>query len=278
MPELKTSFEEPVGIIAGNRTLPLVFAQQARKLGARRIVAVAFESETDPKIGQLADETIWIKVGQLGKLISAFTDRQITQCVMLGQIAPANLFDVRPDFRAMGLLFRLKERNAHTIFGAIGEELRKEGVELVEAAPWLRPLMAPAGFRAGPQVSPSEQDDLRLAWRIAKEVARLDIGQTVVVKEGTVLAVEAFEGTDNCLKRGGGLAGKNGGAVAIKVTKEQHDMRFDVPCIGPATLETAAAAQIRVLGLEPNKNLVLEQDEVERLAKKHRITVTTVNG
>src|SRR5262249_44670877 len=159
--------------------------------------------------------------------VSAFADRGIAQCVMVGQIAPKNLFDLRPDFRAMGMLFKLKEKNAHTIFGAIADELKKDGVELIEATPWLKPLMPGHGFLLGPKLSEEQNADVAFGYRIAKEVSRLEIGQIVVVKNGTVLAVEGFEGTDACLKRGGELAGKDGGAVAVKVAKEKHDLRFD---------------------------------------------------
>src|SRR6266545_4862402 len=126
---------QTIGLIAGNRSLPLLFAEQARRMGMQRIVAVAFENETNPDLARLVDEIVWLKVGQLGKMIESFTRRDIRQCVMLGQIAPKNLFDLRPDLRAMALLLRLKEKNAHTIFGAIAEELKKEGVELIAATP-----------------------------------------------------------------------------------------------------------------------------------------------
>ena len=244
----------------------------------RPLVAVAFEKETDPALATLVDEIVWLKVGQLSKLISAFTDRAVRRCVMVGQIAPKNLFDLRPDPRAMGLLLRLKEKNAHSIFGAIADELNKEGVELVSAIPWLEPIMAPSGFKLGPELSAAERDDLQFGFRMAKEISRLDIGQTVVVKDGVVLAVEAFEGTDQCLLRGGQLAGKNGGALAVKVAKESHDLRFDIPCIGPQTLETCASARIRVLALEAGKNLVLEQEAVEAIAKRHAITLLTISN
>lgn len=267
---------ESIGIIAGNRSLPLLFAQQARKAGVKRIVAVAFEGETDRAITQLADEVVWVKVGQLSKMISAFTDRKVTQCVMLGQIAPKNLFDVRPDLRAMGVLFKLKERNAHTIFGAIAEELKKDGVTLIEATPWLQPLMPGSGFRLGRKLTEEQRADVEFGFRIAKEVSKLEIGQLVVVKEGTVLAVEGFEGTDKCLARGGELAGKNGGAVAVKVAKLNHDMRFDVPCIGPRTLETCAQSGVTVLAFESGRSLVLEQESCAALAEKHKLAITTV--
>jgi len=267
---------ETCGLIAGSRTLPLLFAKQARQMGVKRLVAVAFENETDPQLAPLVDQITWVKVGQLSKMIAALTDNGVTKCVMLGQIAPKNLFDIRPDLRAMGVLFRLKEKNAHTVFGAIGDELKKDGVELIEAAPWLQPLMPGAGFHVGPRLTEEQEADVKFGFRIAKEISRLEIGQIVVVKNGTVLAVEGFEGTDQCLARGGQLAGKDGGAVAVKVAREKHDMRFDVPCIGPQTLETCAAARISVLALEAGKTLLLEQEKIEALAQKHRISIATL--
>lgn len=265
-----------LGLIAGNRSLPLEFARQARAAGIKRLVAVAFENETDTALAPFVDEIVWLKVGQLSRVISAFTDRGISQCVMVGQIAPKNLYDLRPDLRAMGLLLRLKEKNAHTIFGAIADELKKDGVELIEATPWLKPLMPPAGFQLGPKLSAAQKNDVDFGCRTAKETSRLEIGQTVVVKNGVVLAVEAFEGTDQCLARGGQLAGKDGGAVAVKVAKLHHDMRFDIPCIGAQTLETCAAAGVAVLAFEAGKTLLLEQEACGQLAKKNRISVTTV--
>jgi len=267
-----------IGIIAGNRSLPLVFAREARQRGIKRIVAVAFEGETDPELASLVDDISWIRVGQLSKMLAAFSGRGIRRCVMLGQIAPKNLYDLRPDLRAVALLLRLKEKNAHTIFGAIAEELKKEGVELVEATPWLAPLMPGAGFQAGPKVTPEQQADVDFGFRIAKEISRMEIGQTVVVKNGTVLAVEAFEGTDKCLARSGDLAGKDGGAVAVKVAKAKHDLRFDIPCLGPDTLQHCAAARVAVLAFEAGKSLLLEPEVCATLAGKNRISLVTVGG
>jgi UDP-2,3-diacylglucosamine hydrolase len=267
---------DSLGLIAGNRSLPLEFARQARAAGLKRLVAVAFENETDPALAPLVDEIVWLKVGQLSKMIAAFTDRGITQCVMVGQIAPKNLFDVRPDLRAMGVLLRLQEKNAHTIFGAIADELKKDGVELIEATPWLQPLMPGAGFQLGPELSSEQKQDVDFGFRIAKETARLEIGQTVVVKNGVVLAVESFEGTDQCLARGGKLAGKDGGAVAVKVARLNHDMRFDIPCLGAQTLETCAASGVSVLALEAGKTLLLEREACGQLAKRDKISVTVV--
>ncbi|MGI8967176.1 MAG: LpxI family protein [Limisphaerales bacterium] len=265
-----------LGLIAGNRSLPILFAQQARRNGIKRLVAVAFENETDPALAPLVDEIIWLKVGQLSKMISVFREHKISQCVMLGQIAPPNLFDLRPDFRALGLLLKLKEKSAQTIFGAIADELKKEGIELIAATPWLKPLMPAAGFLLGPKLTAEQKSDVSFGFRIAKEISRLEIGQLVVVKNGTVLAVEGFEGTDACLERGGKLAGKNGGALAVKVAREKHDLRFDIPCVGAKTLEICHDANIGVLALESEKTLLLEKDLVEQLAQKHHLSLTVV--
>ena len=267
---------DTLGLIAGNRSLPLVFARQARNLGVKRLVAVAFEGETDPSLNSLVDDIEWIRVGQLSKMIGAFTKRGVKKCVMAGQIAPKNLFDVRPDLRGMALLLRLKEKNAHTVFAGIADEMKKDGVELIEATPWLEPLMAGPGFRIGPKPSAEQVADTEFGFRLAKEVSRLEIGQTVVVKDGTILAVEAFEGTDRCLARGGELAGRDGGAVAVKVAKEKHDLRFDIPCLGPQTLETCFAARVAVLAFEAGKSLLLEQQTCEALANKNKICLMTV--
>ncbi len=267
---------ETLGIIAGNRSLPLVLARQARIVGVKRLVAVAFEGETDPNLAPLVDDIVWLKVGQLSKMIAAFTERGVKHCVMAGQIAPRHLYEVRPDLRAITVLLRLKEKNAHTVFGAVADELKKDGVELIEATPWLQPLMPANGFHLGPKLSDEQRADVEFGFRLAKEISRLEIGQTVLVKGGAVLAVEAFEGTDKCLARGGELAGKDGGAVAVKVAKERHDLRFDIPCLGPQTLETCAAARIAVLAFEAGKSLLLEQDTCARLARENKISVVTV--
>jgi UDP-2,3-diacylglucosamine hydrolase len=268
---------ESIGLIAGSRNLPLLFAREARGAGLR-VVAAAFTGETDPAIETLVDETVWLRVGQLGGLIDSFTRRGVRRCAMLGQIAPRNLFDVRPDFRALGVLLRLKRKNAHTIFGAIADELARDGVELIDPRPWLGPWMPAAGRRAGKAPPSGCDDDLAHGLQIAKEVSRLEIGQTVVVKGGTVLAVEGFEGTDACLERGGKLAGKDGGAVAVKVAKEGHDMRFDIPCIGPRTVEICADNGVRVLGVEGGRAIWLDREELEAVALRRGISVAALQS
>jgi DUF1009 family protein len=267
---------EAIGLIAGSRSLPLLFAREARASGIRKIVAIAFKDETDPALSSLVDEIVWLRVGQLSKMIQAFTQRGVRRCVMLGQIAPANLFNLRPDLRAVGLLLKLKEKNAHTIFGAIADELKRDGVELVEAVPWLRPHIPERGFQLGPVPDARQKEDIGFGFRIAKEISRLEIGQTVVVKDGVVLAVEGFEGTDPCLRRGGALAGAKGSAVAVKVARTNHDLRFDIPCFGATTLETCREAGIRVFAFESGTALLLDREEVQQLAKRRGIAVVAV--
>lgn len=268
---------ETLGIIAGSKALPMLVAAEARKAGVRKIAAVAFEGETDPQLAGMVDSIAWLRVGQLSKMVDAFRKERVTRCVMAGQIAPKNLFEVRPDLRAMMMLFKLKEKNAHTIFGAIGDELAKEGITLIEATPWLKPAMPGEGFHLGPKISREEQEDVDFGFRIAKEVSRLEIGQTVLVKDGVVLAVEGFEGTDNCLARGGSLAGSKGGAVAVKVAKQNHDMRFDIPCIGAQTIQICQESGVKVLALEASKTIILEREDVEKLIGKKGPAIVTVS-
>ena len=187
-----------LGIIAGSKGLPFTLAREARRQGVRPLVAVAFDGETDPALADEVDEIVWMKVGQLKKLIQAFAVRGVKRCVMAGQIAPKNLFNIRPDLKGIKLLMRLPQKNAHTIFGAIGEELAEAGVTLVEGTPWLQQVMPDHGFLWGPKLTAELREDLQYGFQIAKEVSRLEIGQTVVVKEGTALAVEGFEGRDLC--------------------------------------------------------------------------------
>jgi DUF1009 family protein len=269
---------ETLGIIAGDRSLPLVLAREARALGVRKLVAIGFEGQSNRDLEPLVDTMVWMKLGQLTKLIAAFHEHGVRHCVMVGKIVPKSFFDARPDLRVITAVLKLKEKNAHTLFGAFADELKKDGVELIEPTPWLKPLMPQAGFHIGPKLSEEQREDVEFGFRIAKEVSRLEIGQSVVVKNGAVLAVEGFEGTDKCLQRGGELAGKEGGAVAVKVAKEQHDMRWDIPCVGEQTLETCAVARLSVLAIEAAKTLLLDREHVEALAKKHRISVVTVGA
>ena len=190
---------------------------------------------------------------------------------MAGQIAPKNLFDLRPDWKALMLLGKLKERNAASIFAAIAQELAQANVQLLPATAFLEDSLAPSGLIAGPKLSRHEEDDVDFGWKIAKEIARLDIGQTIVVKNGTVVAVEALEGTNDAIKRGGALA--RSGAVMVKVAKTTQDMRFDVPVIGVETIRIAAEVRVRVIAIEAGKTLLLERDAIIDLARRAKISI-----
>jgi DUF1009 family protein len=213
----------------------------------------------------------WIRVGQLSKLLKFFQAQQVRHAIMAGQIAPKNLFDLRPDWKALLMLARLKERNAESIFAAIGGELAKIDIELLPATSFLEDYLAPAGLICGPSLTRREEQDIDLGWKTAKEIARMDVGQTVVVKNGTVLAVEGLEGTNEAIKRGGNLARED--AVVVKVAKPNQDMRFDVPVIGVETIRVASEAKVRVIALEAGKTLLLERDAIIDLAERAKISI-----
>jgi UDP-2,3-diacylglucosamine hydrolase len=262
---------EILGIIAGNGVYPRLLADSARKAGVKKIVVAAFTGETDRSLDQHVDLVEWMRVGQLSRLLKFFQAQRVRHAIMAGQIAPKNLFDLRPDWKALLMLARLKERNAESIFAAIGDELRKIDIELLPATSFLENYLASAGLITGPNLSRREEDDVDLGWRTAKEISRMDVGQTVVVKNGTVLAVEGFEGTNEAIKRGGKLARQ--GAVVVKVSKPNQDMRFDVPVIGVETIHAATEAKVRVIALEAGKTLLLERDAIVDLANQSKISI-----
>lgn len=265
------STSDPLLIIAGNGRYPFQLADSARRRGVARICAAAFENETDPALADKVDDLRWLRVGQLGKLLAYARETGARRAIMAGQIAPKNLFDLRPDFAALLILARLKERNAETLFGAVADALAKEGIELLPATTYLDEFLAPAGHFAGPRPRRRVLEDIAFGLRIAKETSRLDIGQTVVVRNGTVLAVEAFEGTNEALKRGA-LLGR-GQAVAVKVSKPGQDFRFDVPVIGPVTLEAGASAGLSALAVEAGRTLLIEPGRLRQLADEHKISI-----
>jgi DUF1009 family protein len=269
--ERVTDIPQTIGLIAGNGIYPETFALAARRVGVAKLAAAAFVDETDPKLESLVDALEWMRVGQLGKMIKFFKAQGVTQAVMVGQIAPKNLFDLRPDLRTLKLLATVKVRNAESLFGAIAAELDRDGITLLPATTFLDDLLPGPGHVCGPALKDRQIEDADYGFRIAKEISRLDIGQTVVVKKGTVLAVEAFEGTNEALKRGGVLG--KGEAMMVKVSKPRQDLRFDVPVVGPATIETAAAAGVNAIVIEAGKTLLLGKEEVLRLCAEKGVSI-----
>ncbi len=262
---------ETIGMLAGNGAYPRIFADNARAAGVRRLVAAAFVGETEAGLQEQVDVLEWLRVGQLSRLIRLFRREGVERAVMVGQIAPRNLFDLRPDVRTLKLLYRVRERNAESLFAAIAAELSEEGIELLAATTFLEHLLAPEGPLFGPALTERQLADAAYGFRIAKEMSRLDIGQTVVVRNGTVLAVEALEGTNEAIRRGGALG--KGQAIAVKVSKPKQDLRFDVPVAGPGTVEAAAQSGIAGIVVEAGRTLLLEGEKVGRLCQEKAIAM-----
>lgn len=265
---------DSIALIAGNGIYPEMFATAARRAGVETLVAAAFKDETKPELADMVNAIEWFRVGQLNKMIAFFKKHSVKHAVMVGQIAPKNLFDLRPDFRTLIMLARLKKRNAESLFGAIGDELAKDGIELLPATTFLEDFIPKAGHVAGPHPKKRRHEDAQYGFEIAKASSKLDIGQTVVVKNGTVLAVEAFEGTNEAVKRGGALG--KGKATMVKVSKAGQDMRFDVPVIGPDTITSAAESGVDVIAIEAGKTLILDQTEVFRRCAELQVSLLAI--
>ncbi|MGB2402364.1 MAG: LpxI family protein [Akkermansiaceae bacterium] len=265
-----------IGIIAGSGIYPEAFIKAARcKSPGTRLVMAAFHGETREDLAQKVEETDWFSVGQLGKMIKFFKKQGANEAVMVGQIAPKNLFDLRPDVRTMLLLARTKEKNAESLFGGIADELAKDKITLLPATTFLEDFMPDEGHVYGPKLKKSAIEDARFGFKIAKETSRLDIGQSVVVRNGTVLAVEAFEGTNACIRRGGDL-GRGKDVILAKVAKPNQDFRFDVPVIGPDTVKNCARSGIGVIAIEAAKTLVLGAEQVDAMCDEHRVSIVAL--
>jgi hypothetical protein len=251
---------ETLAIIAGKGAYPRLLAQSARRQGVRRLCAVAFRKETDPVLEGFVDEIRWIHIGQLGALLESLKSFGAAKAVMAGQITPTHLFRIRMDAQMLKLLARLKERNAETIFGAIGAEMRAIGVELEPASRFMESTMPAEGVLGRRPPSDAERADIELGLKVAKTTSGLDIGQTVVLKNGTILAVEAFEGTDAAILRAGELGGE--GVVVVKVAKQGHDMRFDIPVIGEHTMRILKKVRAGALAIEAGRTILLEREKL----------------
>lgn len=265
---------ESLGIIAGKGVYPRLLADSARKQGVKRLYAVAFRKETDPVLEKYADQVDWLYLGQLGAMLEAFKASGVKQVVMAGQITPTHLFRIRMDGPMLALLSRLRVRNAETIFGAVGDELRKIGVELLPASLFMEHTMPEAGVLSARAPTEQESADIQLGLKVAKTTSGLDIGQTVVIKNGTILAVEAFEGTDAAIARAGELGGP--GAVVVKVAKRGHDMRFDIPVVGEHTMKSLRRIRASVLAVEAKRTILLDREVVVREADRQGLCLVAV--
>jgi UDP-2,3-diacylglucosamine hydrolase len=261
-----------LGLIAGKGELPAAIADEARTQGYT-VVAVGLEPLADRSLSSHVDEIQWVNVGKFGKMIDTMKKHGITEAVMAGKVSKTLLYKskITPDLRAVKLLMSLKNRSDDSILLSIADELAREGINLLEILRFSSSLTASRGVMTADNPSDQEWKDIAFGWKIAKEMGRLDIGQTVVVKNQAVMSVEAIEGTDEAIKRGGTLAGKD--AVVVKVSKPNQDMRFDVPAVGLDTLKAMKAVHARVLAVEAEKCLILSKDRIFGEAKNAGISI-----
>jgi DUF1009 family protein len=266
-----------IGLIAGMGELPAAIADEARVQGYT-VAAIALEPLAGRDLSSHVDEIKWVNIGKFGKLIDSLKDFGIKEAVMAGKVTKTLLYKGRitPDLRAMKLLFSLKDRKDDSILLAITEELKKEGIALLDITPFSSNLLTPEGVLTKRRPTNDEWKDIEFGWKMAKEIGGLDIGQTVVVKNRAVMAVEAIEGTDEAIRRGGKLAGR--GAVIVKVGKPNQDMRFDVPVVGMETLQAMIEVDASVLALEARKSIILNKDKFSVEANKSKIAIIGFSG
>ena len=266
-PSVKT-----LGLIAGNGTFPLLLAQEAKKRGDA-LVAIALKEEADPAIEQYVSALTWLSLGQLGKMIGFLKERGTTHAVMAGQVKHAQLFrNILPDLRAAKLLAQVVNKKAESLLSAVIQEFEKEGIHFLSSATYLEHWLCPQGLLTQRRLNSSDQADVEFGLPLARALSQQDIGQTIVVKDKTVVAVEAMEGTDACIRRAGEIAGP--GCVVVKVARPGQDLRFDIPVVGSRTLEALTQAGAKVLALEAGKTLLLDKETLIKEADASQLVIT----
>ena len=261
----------PIGLIAGNRDLPLLVVRRAKMLGRPSIV-IGIEGEADPSLEQLADQFIWVKLGELTKPLAFFKKAGVRDMVMIGGISRETLLlNYEPDDEAVLMMESLTDFQTDNLLRTVAAYLAKAGFTLRPLADILPELLTAPGLLTKVPPSPELEADLKMAWRIAKEMGRLDIGQTVVVSDLLTLAVEAAEGTDAAVTRGASLADK---PVAVaKVVKPIQDFRLDPPVIGPDTIKVMAAAKVGALAVDASQTILIDREEIVRLAEEANLAL-----
>lgn len=265
----------PLGLIAGNGRFPFLVLDAARSLG-HSLTIVAIKEEADPDLEAVARgagaELQWVSLGQLGRCIEILQSAGVSQAVMAGQVKHAKIFaGIVPDLTLLAVLMKLKAKTTDALIAAVADVLRQHGIELIDSTAFLKPLLAMSGTMTARAPSEGEWADLRFGYRIADQIAGLDVGQTIVVKDLAVVAVEAMEGTDEVIARAGRLAGA--GSRVIKVAKPNQDMRFDVPVIGPPTIRAMQRAGATTLSVDAEKTLMFERGELLEVANRAGIAV-----
>jgi DUF1009 family protein len=256
----------PLGLIAGNGRFPFLVAAAGRRAG-RRVVAVAIKEETDPALASEVDEIHWVSLGQLGRCIDALKGGGVREAVMAGQVKHKQIFaGIVPDLKMMGLLARLALKNTDSLIGAVADTLAREGIALLSSTALLQDQLATKGAMTRRRPSGDEVKDVEYGREVARALAGFDIGQTVVVKEQAVVAVEAMEGTDETIRRAGRIAGA--GCTVVKVAKPRQDVRFDVPVVGPGTVTAMSEAKAHVLAVQAGETLLLDRADLLAAAER----------
>lgn len=261
-----------IGLIAGKGRFPFLVAEEAKEEGYR-VVCCGISKESDPSIGKVADVYQEVKLGQLKRLSDFFKSEGVSEAVMAGKIEKVRVFqgDIQPDLEMAKVLMKVRDFRDDALLGGVAHYLSSQGIELTDSTRFLQKALPGEGVLGKRKPSGEVMEDIQFGWKIAKELARLDIGQTVVVKHKAVLALEAIEGTDETIKRGD-LLGK-GEIVVVKVAKPNQDMRFDVPAVGLGTLEQLTRAKAKALAFEAGKTLFLDLEEFIQKANQAGITV-----
>lgn len=259
------------GLIAGNGKFPFMVVEGARRAGVSLSVA-AIREETDPEIERVADRVQWVGIGQLGKMIRFFKNEGVERAVMAGQVKHVQIFSrAIPDARMLKMLLRLPRRNTDALIGAVADELSSEGIELIDSTFFLQDYLPAAGTLTRREPDKRERQDIDYGLEIAKEIARLDLGQTIVMRAKACVAIEAMEGTDETIRRAGKLA--KGRLTVVKVAKPAQDMRFDVPVIGLPTLQTMKDSGATCICITANKTLIFDRDETIKFANQNKIAI-----
>lgn len=263
------------GLIAGNGQFPFLVVEGARKAGASLAVA-AITQETDPRIDEVTDNVTWVGIGHLGKMISFFKDQGVTKAIMAGQVKHVQIFSgVMPDLRMVKMLWNLPRRNTDALIGGVADELSKEGIELIDSTYFIQDQLAPSGVLTKRKPTDAEYENINYGLHIADEIARLDLGQTIVVRARACVAIEAMEGTDATIRRAGELA--NGKLTVVKVAKPDQDMRFDVPVVGVPTIKAMIDAGATCLSITAGKTLIFDRKEMLALADTNKICIVGSN-
>ena len=261
-------------MIAGNGEFPFLTIEGARKAGASLFV-VAIKEETDKRIEEVVEKVIWVGIGQLGKMISFFKKEGVTKAMMCGQVKHVQIFSgALPDLKMIKMLWNLPQRNTDALIGGIADVMAKNGIELIDSTFFIKDRLAQEGILSRRKPDSTEQGNIEYGLKIANEIARLDLGQTIVVRAKACVAIEAMEGTDAVIKRAGELA--KGKLTVVKVAKPNQDMRFDVPVVGVPTIETMIQGGATCLCLTPDKTLMFDKEEMLKLADNNKISIVAV--